>query len=198
MKNIHNLKNSFFFIFLLGIICCKSQTVYPLNTSELDTPTNSYFKDLNGELDAYLGTWTATFQGETTKLVISKELKRPMEMWNKDFFKDVLLIRFEIRNAANQVLQSSLNNNINYGGDILFLMMSVGTNIQGNNELDVVYSGGNCSAGGGFVYLKKISNNQLYWTYYPGSTTLDNVNCPPGNDYNIYLPETENLVFTKQ
>ncbi|MFC4687017.1 DUF6705 family protein [Epilithonimonas pallida] len=196
MKNI--IKFKFIILFLLGIISCKSQQVYPLNASAFRTPTNSYFKDLNNELDPYIGTWKGTFQGNTTTLIITKELKRSYEMFGKNFFEDVLIIKYEVKDTNGNILQTSLNAVYPTGGSVKYLIISTGTNRDSNNEVNLAYAGGNCGAGGGEIKFQKISNTQFYWSYYPGVTTRNDVTCPPNLDYHIYLPETENLVFTKQ
>lgn len=175
----------------------QSQVIAPLNNSEYDTPTNSYFKDLNNELDPYIGTWKSTFQGKTVLIKITKQLKRPYELFDKNFYKDQLIMRYEIRDSANKILESSLNNSYT-NNDIKYLIQSLGTNIKGNNEVDFLFSGGNCSVGYGFIYITKANSNQLKWSYYPGTTTRIDSICPPNKDYTIYLPETEGLIFTKQ
>lgn len=186
MKNIKNIKLTIISFFIVGLTSCKAQIVEPLNKSAYSTPTNSYFKDLNNELDIYIGTWHSSIQGKELKLKISKELRRPYEAWNKVFYKDVLIITYEVKSSTGSILQSTLDDTFPINGNVKNLMMSVGTNIRGNNELNLVYAGGNCSIGAGEITLKSINTNQFYWSYYPGSTTLNDITCPPNRDYNIY------------
>ncbi|MRM86673.1 hypothetical protein LEQ04_03775 [Riemerella anatipestifer] len=49
---------------------CIAQNVYPLNTSVLDLPQGAYLKDLNDELDSYVGKWKAQIN-ETTVILNS-------------------------------------------------------------------------------------------------------------------------------
>ncbi|HCA07881.1 DUF6705 family protein [Chryseobacterium sp.] len=175
------------------VFSCKAQQVLPLSTSAFSSPNNSYFKDLNNELDSYVGIWQATFKEKTILLKVTKELKVPFEIWGKNNFKDRLLVRYEVKNNSGTVLESSLNNDFNNKIKLLI----EGSEIE-SNLVTLIFAGGNCSVGIGNITLKKINNTQFYWNYFPGTTTLNDINCSPNLDYNIYLPETENLIFTKQ
>ena len=174
---------------------CKAQQIIPLNTSAFRTPSNSYFKDLNNEFDQYVGTWTSSYQGKNIKLVINKELKVPFEMWDKFFFRDRLLVRYELKDINGVILQSTLNKDFTNDGTLSIEGLITQEN---GNIVHLIFSGGNCSVGIGEIKFQKISATQFSWSYYPGTTTRNDINCPPGLDYKIYLLETENLVFTKQ
>jgi len=50
----------------------------------------------------------------------------------------------------------------------------------------------------GSIELKKISSTQISWEYRPNDIILDDSKCPLGTDIKIYLPETKDLIFTKQ
>ncbi|HCA07880.1 DUF6705 family protein [Chryseobacterium sp.] len=190
MRNIFNI---------LGIIIvfsCKAQQTYPLSVSDYDAISNSYFKDLNEELTPYIGVWESNFHNKTIKLVVNKEIKRPYTEWGKSFFSDILIIRYEIKDSNGSVLQTTLNNIYQPGGKVKNLIMSLGVNQNG--EINFLYAGGNCNVGMGDVLVKNINNIQFHWSYQPGATTSNDITCPPNLDYTIYLPVTENLVFTKQ
>jgi hypothetical protein len=68
-------------IFILAIIFtalnCKAQTIVPIRSSPSDAPEKSYYKDLNNELNKYVGTWK--FKKGTTSftIVLIKILKKP-------------------------------------------------------------------------------------------------------------------------
>ncbi|SEH43394.1 DUF6705 family protein [Chryseobacterium culicis] len=184
-------------LLFLTIDFFKAQNILPLNNSDYAAVENSYFKDINNELDPYIGTWKASFQNKIVTLFINKEFKRAYEAWGKNFYKDQLIMKYEIRDNMGFIIESNLN--INYSEDNLkYFIQSLGTNIKGNNEIDFLFSGGNCGIGLGFIYVKKIAANRINWSYYPGTKTRNDINCPPNLDYTIYLPETENLIFIKQ
>ncbi|WP_374465638.1 DUF6705 family protein [Chryseobacterium sp.] len=197
MKKIIKFIIFYTILLMVGLISCKAQQIYPLNNSELDSAINSYFKDLNNELDPFIGTWKADFQGKTITLIINKQLKRPYEVWSKNFFKDVIIVKYEVKDSNGQIYQSTLNSNF-YGNNLYNIILSLGTNLNSSNEVNLYYAGGNCGVGSGDIKFQKITSTQFYWSYYPGTTTRIDTLCPPNLDYHIYLPETENLIFTKQ
>lgn len=195
MKNI--LKILTLIICILGLIQCNAQQVLPLNTSTLNVPAGTHFKDLNNEFDYYLGTWKSNYQNKIITLSITKVNNKPFEMWSKNYYHDQIIVRYEIKNTNGIVLQTTLNRIFSDENDVHLLIESSGTESNGN-ILNLLFAGGNCSVGIGEIILKKINSTQFYWSYYPGSTTRNDITCPPSLDYTIYLPETENLVFTKQ
>ncbi|SFN15841.1 hypothetical protein SAMN05421594_1441 [Chryseobacterium oleae] len=189
------MKNIIFILTLLFIFSCKAQQqIFPLSTSAYGSPENSYFKDLNNELNAYTGTWAATFQDKTIILQITKQIKEPIERFGKNYYRDQLFVRYEVKKGG-VILESTLNKN--FTTDTKLSVESAYTQENGN-KVTFLFTGGNCSVGIGTIVFKKINDTQFYWGYYPGTTTSNDITCPPDRDYNIYLPETENLVFTKQ
>ncbi|MCY1661418.1 DUF6705 family protein [Chryseobacterium sp. SL1] len=185
------------FALYITLLSCKAQQVLPLNSSELDTSVNSYFKDLNNELEPYIGNWKAVYQGKTVLLKITKESKRSFTIEDKTFYRDAIIVKYEVKDSTGQILQSTLNSDF-ATSNLKNIILSLGTNLNSNNEVNLLYGGGNCNVGMGDIVFKKIDSNHFYWNYYPGTTTRNDITCPPNLDYNIYLPETENLIFTKQ
>lgn len=189
------MKKIIILLLYISSISCSAQHIVPLNTSTYNLETNSYLKDQNNKLDSYIGIWTASFQNKQIKLVIDKEIKVPFLQWSKSYFRDQVIIRYEIKDSNNNILQSTINKN--FSNDIELRINSIKF-IDNNTVLQLLYSGGKCNVGIGEIKLKKIDNSTFYWNYYPGTTTLNDVNCSPNFDYNIYLPQNENLVFVKQ
>ncbi len=174
-------------------IFCKAQKEYPLNTSISDIPVGSYIKDYNNELNSYTGTYKATFNTNEITIVITKEIKRLMDFDpNFKFYKDALIVRYTVKNSSGIVLQTTQTTNSpkNFISDISFN--------NALNSLMFYYNGTNCGVGWGKIHLKKLSSSQISWTYYPNDTTLTAATCQGNPDLTIYLPETENLIFTKK
>ncbi len=185
-----------FFVFILGLISCKAQQVYPLNTSWDEAPNGSYLKDLSNELDEFVGTWKANYSNKHITLVITKELQQPFETMIKSFFKDQLSVRYHITNNSGLIVHTTSNNNFTLNPDFKFVSVA---SRQALNEVTLIYNGGGCSIGIGKVYLKKINSTQFQWNYIPEPQTLSDTTCPPGTaEPAVYLPVIENLVFTKQ
>ncbi|KMQ68190.1 hypothetical protein ACM39_10100 [Chryseobacterium sp. FH2] len=157
-----------------------------------DIPSNAHVKDLDNELSQYVGTYKANFQGSEIILYITKTEDKLMDYGNQKFYRDVLIVKYIVKNSAGTVLQDTKSNNT--------------TNIEfysyytypTKNTVVFYYSGTNCRVGWGDVFLKKINSTQLSWEYRPDDIILDSNKCPSGTDINIYLPETKDLIFTKQ
>ncbi|WP_417431245.1 DUF6705 family protein [Halpernia sp.] len=187
------MKNIISILLIIFSFSCKAQQEYPLNTNSNEIPVNSYIKDYNHELDTYVGTWKANYNGNQTTLFITKEIKKLFDFdTNHKFFSDVLTVKYEIKNSSAIILQSTLNN-MTLRNNIFSM-----SNDSSINEVGLYYSGTNCGVGWGRIYIKKLNNTQISWAYYPNDTMLTAATCPGNPDLTIYLPETENLVFTKQ
>jgi hypothetical protein len=194
MKNIFLLS-----IILLSFSCKAQQQIYPLNTFFEDAPNYAYMKDLDNYLPPYIGTYKATFEGNEITLYITKE-----DMYLTDYgpgkrkyYQDVLHVKYTVKKiATGAVLQD--NQIPNASDPNLNKITSMGTNDLDNNSIDLYYKGTYCSIGWGRITLKKINATQISWTYYPNSSLFMAGDCPSGSDKKVYLPDTEDLVFTKQ
>lgn len=181
-------------VLIVNTISCKAQQV-PLNTNMEDIPINGYVKDFDNELNPYVGTYKANYKGNEITLFITKEIDRPTKLMNKNFYNDVLSIRYIIKNSSGMILQNTKDMNLN--DQTRFKILSMGTMPElGKIALD--YDGTNCGVGWGQIDLKKLNTTQISWDYYPNNRILTDANCPPGTDTTVYLPNTKGLVFTKQ
>jgi len=186
---------------ILALICiisafsCKSQT-YPLNTDYDNIPNYSYLKDLNNELNPYIGTYKANFQGKEILLYVVKEENKLVDRIDKKFYRDVLSIRYIVKGPSGNILQDTKN--MTFQSDqIRYTIYSMRTRPD-IGDLTLSYGGTNCGVGSGKIILKKINITQISWEYRPNDTILDSGRCPAGTDITIYLPETKDLIFTKQ
>jgi hypothetical protein len=67
------MKNIIIIVCFLTYNFLSSQTaIYPINTSVWDIPDNAYLKDLNNELDKYVGLWKGNWNGKTVYLELRK------------------------------------------------------------------------------------------------------------------------------
>ena len=186
-----NIKILIFLSLLTNILSCKSQ-VLPLSTNLEETPANAYKKDLNNELPPYVGTYKANFQGKEITLYITKIENVLQKSSKKNYYSDVLDIKYIVKNSSGTVLQDTKNNS---NPKIRLFSIKPRADI---NSIIFFYSGTNCRVGWGEIILKKIDGTQVSWEYRPNDIILDNSKCPNGTDINIYLPETKDLIFTKQ
>lgn len=188
------MKNIIFLLILILSLSCKGQQVYPLKTDYTEIPANSYLKDLNNELDTYVGNWKATYNNETIELFISKETYKHFKT-KYEYYKDALSVRYIIRNSSGIIAQNTQNMNFQ-PYQIRHTIYSRW--VENGNQLLLYYGGTNCGVGWGNILLKKINPTQLSWEYRPNDIILDDSRCPAGTDISIYLPETKDLIFTKQ
>jgi hypothetical protein len=190
------MKTTFFkYLVLLKLflvtVSCQSQTL-PLNTLMDDRPQGAYLKDLNNELNPYVGIYKANYKGNDITLFINKIEHKFEKRTNKDYFMDVLDIKYIVKNSSGVTLQDTYNNNL---PNIQLYSLGVDSS---DNSADFHYSGTNCRVGWGLIALKRIDSTHLSWEYYPNNRITDPVSCPPGTDTTVYLPYTKGLIFTKQ
>ncbi len=183
-------------IFLLSIIflsfSCKAQQIYPLNTRFSAIQSNTYLKDTNNELLPFTGNWKATFDNKEIIIKIDKVNQHLVESGTKTFYRDVLFMRYSIKNSQGTTIKSTMNLSIVQSG-----IESIGT-FPNENLVSFVYQGGDCTFGWGDIDLKLVDATHVKWRYQPEGVILTNKNCPNGADTTIYLPKTPDLIFTKQ
>ena len=164
---------------------CQAQE-YPLKTDYTQVPNNSYLKDLNNELQNFIGTWTGYYSNQKITLYISKENHKFFEGSITKYYQDVLSVKFIITNG-NIILQDTQNMSFQ-PNQIRHSIYSRWAEDNGNTLL-LYYGGTNCGVGWGDIYLKKINATQISWEYLPNDIILDSSTCPAGTDINIYLPD---------
>lgn len=184
------MKSLFFIIGLMLSLSFKSQ-ILPLNTYYTNITSDSYLKDLDNILPRYVGVWQANYNGTNIYLTIDNVIKHPVKFGNINFYNDVLFVRYTIKGQNGGILQSTISKLITEAN-----IKSIAP--RRNNIMVFSYSGGDCSVGSGKIYLEYIDTTHLKWSYYPESSLIIAGECPQGSDLKVYLPKTEDLVFTKQ
>ena len=58
------MKNIIILLSLILAISCKGQQTYPLKTDYTELPNYVYLKDTNNELQTFVGTYEANFEGK--------------------------------------------------------------------------------------------------------------------------------------
>jgi len=186
------MKRFMIFCGLFAVLSCKAQQL-PLNTWVENTPNNAYLKDLGNELAPYVGIYKANYKGNEIILFITKEEDKLIKYPDKQFYKDVLVIKYIVKNSSGLTIQDTQN--INHQS--YFKITSMGT-MPELGKVALSYSGTNCGVGWGQINLKKLNITQISWDYFPNNIILDESTCPSGTDTTVYLPHTKGLVFTKQ
>ncbi|MFS4431077.1 DUF6705 family protein [Chryseobacterium sp. S90] len=191
MKTIYN-KIAVILILFLSLISCKAQQTFPLNSDYEEIPQNSYLKDLNNELTPYVGTYKTNFNGKEIMLFITKQEDKLEQSAQKNYYMDALIVKYIVKNSSGNILQDTQNDTSSK-----IELYSIGTKPT-KNEIIFVYSGTNCHVGWGKIILKKVNVTQISWEYRPNDITTTESKCPSTLDTTIYLPETKDLIFTKQ
>ena len=188
------MRNIILCIGVFVVLSCKAQqNSLPLNTLMDDIPQGAYVKDLNNELNPYIGVYKANYKGNEITLFINKVEHKFEKRTNKDYFMDVLDVKYIVKNSSGLVLQNTSGGNF---PNIELYSLGVNSN---DNSVTFYYSGTNCKVGWGSINLKKLNSTQLSWEYYPNSRIITDATCPPGTDTTVYLPVTDDeLIFTKQ
>ncbi|WP_294224872.1 DUF6705 family protein [uncultured Chryseobacterium sp.] len=185
------MKNIFLLSIILLSFSCKAQQAYPLDTDYDAIPNYSYLKDTNNELLPFIGTWKAIFDNKEIIIKIDKVDHHLVDYVTNKFYRDLLFMRYNIKNVQGTVIKSTMNLPVTEAK-----IKSI--RLFPNQVLSFSYSGGDCRYGWGDVSLKLIDATHVKWRYQPEGVILTNLNCPNGTDTTIYLPETNNLIFTKQ
>ncbi|WP_336665067.1 DUF6705 family protein [Elizabethkingia meningoseptica] len=185
------MKNLFFIIVNLMLSLSLKAQILPLNTYYTEITTNSYLKDLDNILPRYTGTWRTDYNGANIYLTIDNVTKHPSKFGNISFYNDVLFVRYVIKNSDGAIIQSTLGKAITEANIKSIIS-------RPDNTIAFTYSGGDCGVGSGRIFLEYIDTTHLKWSYYPESSLIIAGECPQGSDLKVYLPKTEDLVFTKQ
>ncbi|MDQ0783506.1 DUF6705 family protein [Chryseobacterium sp. W4I1] len=194
--NAKQLKILLTLAFIISLMSCKAQQIYPLITSLDNVPNMSHLKDTNDELQSFVGTYMSTYNGNNIILYITKENDKLFDYGNQKIYIDVLSVKYIVRNPSGTILQDT-KNIISSPDDLKHTIYSTWITDNGN-KAELIYNGTNCNVGFGSINLKKINSTQISWEYRPNDIVTTAAKCPPTLDTKIYLPETKDLIFTKQ
>lgn len=196
------MKYTLKYILILTVLSCKSQvtSIAPLNGLSFENPNGTYFKDLNNELDYYVGKWEGILNN---KKYIFEFVKFTQHLRSYDgttngryHYEDELKGKLKVVDLqTNQVLYDNLNAT-NYD-DYLILGLA-----KKNGMFSFRYRGKpeHCYLLAEF-HLRRINGqpNQLTYCYFTLQSYRDNECFNYQNIYDIpiFLPKAD-LILTKQ
>ncbi len=103
-------KNIYFILVLFATIACKSQSpIYDISEPSFEKTPKSYFKDLNGLLDGYDGTYLYT-KGNTSFKIVLKKKKSSYGY----YYQDLVVGEFQFIKNGVEIHNTLTNININY------------------------------------------------------------------------------------
>ncbi|WP_019974167.1 DUF6705 family protein [Empedobacter brevis] len=147
------------FFFILLSIHIQAQTEVSLIAGYGDYPEGTYYKDLNSELNQFVGTWTYT-NGSKKYTINFKKLIKWESTWGPHYYKDMLIGGYKLE-VNNQVIYNSIISSYNFYDASLN-----GINfVKNENKYIIIFEDPlNCDINGKAVIEKNLSNpNQLIW-----------------------------------
>ncbi len=182
-------------VFLLLILAtsCKSQ-IYPLNTGISDLPPNAYLKDLDNELDKYVGLWKGNWDGKTLYIDM-KKVKYYYDDDNYPFYKDRILGERKIINANGNVEIDRISNFDYVSPEIR------GVFYDAQGDINFLFAPKNMCLKHASLYIKNLTNTQmtLHFEYEPSRydpNCVHNAYVDQHGDFPINFPK--DIVLTKQ
>ncbi|MCW3160359.1 hypothetical protein [Chryseobacterium oryctis] len=175
------------------IISCKAQQIYPLLTSVGNVPNLSHLKDTNNELQSFVGTYAATYNGNQITLYITKEDEKLFNTRGKQIYRDVLEIKYVVKNSTGTVLQDT-KNLVLPDESLKYRIYSLWVTENGN-KAELIYNGTNCNVGFGSIDLKKLNATQLSWEYKPNDIVTTADKCPPNFGHNHLFTRDKGFNF---
>ena len=108
-------KISSIILIIFTFISCKAQQIVSLDASYWEYPHGTYIKDINNEMDKYIGTWQYT-HGKDTLIVI---LEKKIQVYNGEYYEDFLNGGYRYVSNGVEVVNTLpvLNDPANVNGD---------------------------------------------------------------------------------
>lgn len=186
-------------VVIFFIMCSYSfAQVYPLNTLAGDIPDYGYIKDVNGELNQYLGIWKGNWDGKTVLLELRKTKK--LFAGNHPYYKDVIYGERKIISSAGAIEIDRITNFDMNSPEF----MGIHGSLKNANQKQISFYPKNMCNAFGMIDLNFLDANKtqmrLNFEYAPGNITES---CPyydlvinQQQDFPINFPKT--ITLTKQ
>ncbi len=149
----------------------------------------TYVKDVNNELNQFVGVWKGDFNSKNYEFNLIKYIAHKFKATD-DISFDLLMCIVTVKdNTTNNVIYTNINKPIGLKG-------FTGANFQGNTNIYTLNFSGNCynEHGTVFIYLKPDGKMSLSFSIAPDIQSND---CP--NGFTPVLPVSPNhVILTKQ
>jgi len=88
-------------------ISCKAQSpIYPLSDNTIEIINNAYYKDIDGDLDHFVGTWL--YQSGNTSFKIT--LQKALQYFNGEYYEDLLTGEYQYIEGGVELVNTFSNN----------------------------------------------------------------------------------------
>lgn len=168
------MKNILFILTFICISCSAQQQIIPLETKGFPIE-GTYYKDLNNDLEPYIGTWKGTFDNKTFTISFSK-YKDYNSMGN--YYKDRLIGRYKMLDANGNLLYSTYSL-----ADTDIKVSSLGfVNSTTKDKLRFYFSD-LCRGGQIVLNFENPQKTQMHYIYYTEQELItDETGCSPYNE----------------
>ncbi|PRQ81640.1 hypothetical protein CMT60_00700 [Elizabethkingia anophelis] len=173
--------------FLLGLLT-KAQ-IAPL--SSMNITDGIYLKDLENILPKFVGEWVAKYEKNQVILNIEKVEKYPSQVRNVKYDKDILLLRYTVKDSRGKDIFSTLNKDTS---DVSVLK----TSSVSSKSVSFWYRGEECRVGEGYITLTFKDSTHISWEYISADKPIDKTKCPDADNIKSYIPKAYDLNFTKK
>ncbi len=163
---------------LISMYCCSAQQIIPLEDflnyrdNEIEVPDGTYFKDVNGLLNKFVGTWKGSLNNKNYEFRVEKHY-REAEVTHLKY--DKLRIRYKIFSGSGVLIEDTTN----LPEDSIYILMGLYISKLGGYVL--FYQGKETLCGQkGNVFISVYgSNNEKMQLYlYPDNEFIDSDTCP--------------------
>ncbi|MEA1849074.1 DUF6705 family protein [Chryseobacterium sp. MHB01] len=162
-------------LFILCISCSypkAQEQIVPLGTKGW-SEENMYYKDLDHELDPFVGTWQGTFQGKTFVINFTK-IKYHFTISN--YYSDMIVGRYKLLDGNGNELYSTYNLSPTRSK-----VKSISF-IDYKTKLYLIFTD-KCIEGDILIHFTNYEKTQLYWKYITNQTIVtDDSQCAPFNE----------------
>ncbi|WP_419870601.1 DUF6705 family protein [Chryseobacterium sp. CT-SW4] len=191
------MRNVILIILTIFSFCLKAQE-YPLNTNPSDIPNNAYLKDMNNELDKYVGLWKGNWDGKTLYVQL-KKMKYYFSIPgdNHPYYSDVIFGERKIIASNGTIEIDRITNFGDQGAEIRGVLPST----KNSNWKRFHFSPKNMCGKWGVLDITSFTGTQmtLHFEYMPSiykEDCIHNAYVTQHGDFPINFPK--DIVLTKQ
>ena len=106
IKKTIKMKNITLLIVLITTLSCRAQSpVIPLSDHQSDLIDNCYHKDIDNDLDPYVGTWV--FQNSSSSFTIT--FQKIVQYFNGDYYEDMLVGEYKYIDGGVELINTLAN-----------------------------------------------------------------------------------------
>ena len=94
-------------LIIIATISCKAQSpIYPLSDHTIEITNGAYYKDMDGDLDNFIGTWL--YQNGNTSFKIT--LQKTLQYFNDQWYEDLLYGEYQYIEGGVEFVNTLSNN----------------------------------------------------------------------------------------